>query len=73
MKRADDSPATWGDIKLIYKRLNDRISDAFEAIAKGDDDQTTFWNEHEDKIGRQTRALRRLNERVDALEEDEDD
>jgi len=69
MKRADDSPATWGDIKRIYKLLNERISDSFEEISKVDDKQAGFWDEHEEKINRHQRAIRRLENRVTELEE----
>ena len=65
MAKPDDAPVTWGEMRKIYKRLDTRISEAFEAIATGDDNQAEFWNEHEDKINRLTRALNRLRKEIE--------
>lgn len=66
----DDLPVTRKQMKVLYKRLNDRIDECFDEMHKGDDEQAAFWDEHENKIERLTRALRRLQKEVKELEEE---
>lgn len=64
MAKPDDAPVTWGELRRVYKKLDTRISECFEALATGDSEQAEFWNEHEDKIARLTRALNRLRKEI---------
>ena len=64
MAKPDDAPVTWGEMRKIYKRLDNRISECFEAIAAGDGAQAEFWDEHEEKINRLSRALNRLRKEI---------
>jgi len=73
MPRDDDSVVTWGEFKKFYRKLDGRISEAFEAIATGDETQGEFWNEHENKIQRHQRALKRHEDRLEALEAPSED
>jgi len=66
-RHADTDPVTWGDLRRVYKKLDVRINEAFEAITKGDDTQAEFWNEHEELLGRVRRAHNRLRRDVAAL------
>lgn len=59
-RHQDSDPVTWGDLRRAYKKLDERISEAFEAIAEGDSAQSSFWDEHEDKINRLQRAVARI-------------
>lgn len=75
MARSSTDVASVGDVRKVvkliqtlYKRLDDRVGDAFEAIRKGDDDQAEFWNEHEEKIKKLNRAVNRLVDKVAELE-----
>lgn len=70
MAKPDDAPVTWGELRKVYKRLDARIGEAFEAIASGDDRQAEFWDEHEDKINRLTRGQNRMSKRIRELEEE---
>lgn len=70
MARPDDSPATWGDVKRIYRKLDARIDECFDAVSALDNKQSEFWDEHEDKLGRLNRALTRLKRDVDQLGEE---
>lgn len=73
-RREDTDPATVGDIRKLLKRiktLEDRVGDAFEAIATGDDSQKEFWDEHEDKIARLQRSVNRLKDHTHEEVEDE--
>lgn len=62
--RPDDAPVTWGELRRVVRKLrkefDERLGEAFEAISSGDQTQSEFWDEHEDKIARNHRALRRL-------------
>lgn len=66
--RADDSPVTWGDLKRVYRKLDARIDEAFDAVNALDNKQAEFWDEHEDKLGRLNRSLTRLKRTVEELE-----
>lgn len=69
MPRPDNDPVTWGDLKRIYKKLQEQLdelrSEAFAAINQGDQTQADFWNEHEEKIARLTRGLNRLKKSLE--------
>jgi hypothetical protein len=63
----DDEPMTWGDFRKQRRRLLQLIaeaqqeaSDAFAAAETKADDQAAFWNEHEVKINRIQRQIRRM-------------
>ena len=58
-RKPDDAPVTWGELRKVYAKLDGRIGEAFEAITAASDTQSGFWDEHEDKINRLTRAQRR--------------
>lgn len=67
----DDRAATLGQLKKVYKKLDSRIDEAFDAISEGDGVQAEFWNEHEDKLERLRRRMNRLERRLQALEGNE--
>jgi hypothetical protein len=71
MTHQDTDPVTWLEFRKLIaytKKLEARLGDAFEAISTGDETQAEFWNEHEEKINRHQRSLRRLEKRMTELE-----
>ena len=60
MKHNNSDPVTWGDLRMLFKKLDSRIDECFDTISSGDAAQSEFWSEHEDKLSRQGRAIRRL-------------
>lgn len=69
-KHKDGEPVTWGDFRKVVKRLlalEALVDDAFTAIAEGDANQAEFWNEHEEKLERLNRSLRRLKKQVEEI------
>jgi hypothetical protein len=66
LRHEDDEPVTWGDLRRIYKKLDTRISEAYEAIAAGDQIQSDFWDEHEEKLNRLLRRMNRHEKSDDA-------
>jgi hypothetical protein len=71
-RRPDDDPVTMGDLRKVMtslRKVNERVSECFEAITTGDDAQAAFWDEHEEKLNRLRRSLSRLEKRVASMEE----
>lgn len=71
MPKANDELVTWGELRHVYKKLDRRVTDIFVAVNDLDDKQAGFWDEHEDKIQRHQRALKRHEDRIAALESDD--
>jgi len=71
MVHTDDDPVNWLEFRKLIrlvKQLDARLGDAFEAVTRGDDTQADFWDEHEEKLNRHQRAIRRLEKRIEVLE-----
>lgn len=64
-RQPDSAPVTWGDLRWAYKKLDARIDEAFDAIHTGDDAQKEFWDEHEEKLNRNTRSIARLKKELE--------
>jgi len=54
----------WKMVKGELKKLDDRITECYSDMAAADDVQSGFWNEHEEKIARLNRSLRRLQKEL---------
>jgi len=70
-RHADSDPVSWADLRKVVRairKVDQRVSECFEAVTAGDDAQAEFWNEHQDKIERLRRSVNRLTKRVESLE-----
>lgn len=65
MRQPDEAPVTWGDLRRVYKKLDARIDECFDAVSALDNKQAEFWDEHEQKLLRINRALARLKRSVE--------
>lgn len=76
-RQPDEAPVTWGDLRRVMKAHNKKQEEAFgevyEAIATGDSVQSDFWNEHEEKLDRERRAIKRLKDAFEGHTHEEDE
>lgn len=64
MRHEDTDLVTWGDLRKVFKRLDSRVDEAFDHATKLVDGQIEFWNEHEEKLERLRRAVKRMEDHV---------